>query len=171
MHDWSEAEKLFFAKVDDLISRLPIGVNYNLLSDFSGVSFKVQSSPQFDCKIYLTCDMVGTTVDQDRCDLTCDFDSGVEFTISMTFNYFESLLTTKTRLKRWLFKSLPVAWCVEQWDGQNWVNTQGEAPLNADWSEYQILQNNLIFPCTFKGIESTFNDLVVLELEEDSKQS
>ena len=165
MADWNLVRKVFLRGAESLIQRLPSNLDNKLIHDNKGASFWVQACPGFDSKIYVTKDIVSTSVDQDYCDLPCDFEAGVELTILFTFKYFESLLTEKSRLCRWLNKGVTSARVIEQWDGQYWMNTQGSPPSNSQSFERHFVYNNLILPSVKNENISNFSALFESERE------
>ena len=165
MANWKFVRQVFLRSAESLIERLPANLDNRLIDDNKKVSLWVQACPGFDSKIYVTKHIVGTSVDQDYCDLPCDFEAGVELTILFTFKYFESLLTEKSRLCRWLNKGVTYARIIEQWDGEYWMNTQGSPPLNSEGFERQFTYNNLILPSAKNENISNFSALLECERE------
>jgi len=143
MNDWMRIQSIFAKRVEALQRKLPVYLDHRLLYDYQKVSFWIQACPGFDVKIYITPALIGTYVDQDHCDLSCDFDAGIELTVRFTFNYFESLLTKKSRLCRWFKNDIIQTRSIDQWDGKNWMNTQGSSPKSLESYHKQFIYNDL----------------------------
>ena len=163
MNDWETIQCTFIDSVKELQNKLPCGLNNKLLHEEKKISFWIDTCPAFDSKIYITPTLIGTYIDRDQCDLSCDFDAGIELTINFTFNYFESLLTKKSRLCRWLKDGIIHARSIDQWDGNNWMNTQGNPPMNSENYDKQFMYNNLIFETELDDDKLDFSELLAFE--------
>lgn len=164
MHDRYKIQQCFYHSADHLIRKLPTDLPFNFYLEQSESGLQINPSAGFNCRIYLREDSIGTSVDNGSCDLTCDFEAGIQYTIKMTFDYFADLLTRKVRLKRWFSKDGPIAWCVQQWDGKYWMNTQGELPVDHKSIRYEIIQNDIQLLSEICEQSMNFNNLISLEL-------
>ena len=96
MNDWMRIQSIFANRVEALQRKLPIYLDHRLLYDYQKVSFWIQACPGFDVKIYITPALIGTYVDQDHCDLSCDFDAGIEFTVRFVLIILKVYLLKKS---------------------------------------------------------------------------
>tara|TARA_Y100000589_G_scaffold120727_1_gene115169 strand:+ start:4547 stop:5080 length:534 start_codon:yes stop_codon:yes gene_type:complete len=165
MSDWDLIQKIFLEAVQSLIERLPNDLDHRLTFENQKLSFWVQACPGFDSKIYVTKDTISTSVDNDYCHLPCDFESGITLTVTFTFQYFESLLTSKSRLCRWLNNDVIYACIVDQWDGKQWVNTQGKPPSSLRNSDRQFVANDLVLSSVKSENNLNFSSILNCERE------
>lgn len=164
MHDRYRIQQYFFHFADHLIRKFPTDLNFHFYFKLNEFGLQINPSRGFDCRIYLTDDSIGTSVDHGNCNLTCDFEAGIKYTIKMTFNYFSDLLTRKVRLKRWYSKEGPVAWCVQQWDGKNWMNTQGDFPIDQKNMRSETIQNDIQILSEMHEQGMKFENIISLEM-------
>lgn len=163
MNDWDTIRLTFVECAEELQKKIPSSLNQRLSYEDQKVSFWIQACPGFDSKIYITPELIGTCVDQDQCDLSCDFDAGTELTIRFTFDYFESLLTKKSRLCRWSKNGTIYSRSIDQWDGINWMNTQGNFPKNSKGYQKEFQHNDLNFDTEVNNNILDFSELLAYE--------